>query len=112
MIKGIGCDIVDLNRIKVENDNLALKILTRSEFEFYQNKKSDKHKREYLGGRFAAKEAFFKAIGIENSLISFQDIEVLNDKNGKPFLNYPKSHLSISHENDYAIAYVIIEEVD
>lgn len=112
MIKGIGCDIVDLNRIKIENDNFALKILTLSEFKLYKNKKNDKQRREYLGGRFFAKEAFFKAIGIEKGLTSFQDIEVLNDKNGKPLLNYPNSHLSISHENDYAIAYVIIEEVD
>ena len=106
MIKGIGCDIVDLNRL---NDNLASKILTVKELEIYKNKKSIKQKREFLGGRFAGKEAFFKAAGIENGLSSFCDIEILNDSQGKPFLNYPNSFISIAHENDYVIAYVVVE---
>ncbi len=38
-----------------------------------------------------------------------QDIEILNDINGKPYLNYSKSFISLAHENNYAIAYVIIE---
>lgn len=106
MIKGIGCDIVDLNRL---NDNLASKILTVNELEIYKNKKSVKQKREFLGGRFAGKEAFFKAAGIENGLNTFHNIEILNDSQGKPFLNYPNSFISIAHENDFVIAYVIVE---
>lgn len=106
MIKGIGCDIVDLNRL---NDNLASKILTVKELDIYINKKSIKQKREFLGGRFAGKEAFFKAVGIENGLNSFSNIEILNDSKGKPYLNYPNSFISIAHENDYVIAYVIVE---
>ena len=103
MIKGIGCDIVDLSRLDINNDSLALKILTAKEFEIFKNKK------EFLGGRFAGKEAFFKAIGIEKGLNSFQDIEILNDINGKPYLNYSKSFISLAHENNYAVAYVVIE---
>ena len=38
------------------------------------------------------------------------DIEILNDKNGKPKINYPNTFISIAHENDYAIAYVVVEE--
>ncbi|MCR1960171.1 holo-[acyl-carrier-protein] synthase [Thomasclavelia cocleata] len=109
MIKGIGCDIVDLSRLDINNDSLALKILTAKEFEIYKNKKTFKQKKEFLGGRFAGKEAFFKAIGIEKGLNSFQDIEILNDINGKPYLNYSKSFISLAHENNYAVAYVIIE---
>ncbi|MEY8675053.1 holo-ACP synthase [Thomasclavelia cocleata] len=109
MIKGIGCDIVDLSRLDINNDSLALKILTAKEFEIYKNKKTFKQKKEFLGGRFAGKEAFFKAIGIEKGLNSFQDIEILNDINGKPYLNYSKSFISLAHENNYAVAYVVIE---
>ena len=109
MIKGIGCDIVDLSRLDINNDSLALKILTAKEFEIYKNKKTFKQKKEFLGGRFAGKEAFFKAIGIEKGLNSFQDIEILNDINGKPYLNYSISFISLAHENNYAVAYVVIE---
>ncbi|GFI41826.1 holo-ACP synthase [Thomasclavelia cocleata] len=109
MIKGIGCDIVDLSRLDINNDSLALKILTAKEFEIFKNKKTFKQKKEFLGGRFAGKEAFFKAIGIEKGLNSFQDIEILNDINGKPYLNYSKSFISLAHENNYAVAYVVIE---
>lgn len=109
MIKGIGCDIVDLSRLDINNDSLALKILTAKEFEIFKNKKTFKQKKEFLGGRFAGKEAFFKAVGIEKGLNSFQDIEILNDINGKPYLNYSKSFISLAHENNYAVAYVVIE---
>ena len=109
MIKGIGCDIVDLSRLDINNDSLALKILTAKEFEIFKNKKTFKQKKEFWGGRFAGKEAFFKAIGIEKGLNSFQDIEILNDINGKPYLNYSKSFISLAHENNYAVAYVVIE---
>ena len=58
--------------------------LTKNEFLIFKNKNSLKQKKEFLGGRFAAKEAFFKAHGIEHGMLSFHDIEILNDKNGKP----------------------------
>ena len=110
MIKGIGCDIVDLRRLDVDNEKFVLKVLTTNEYQIFKNKKHFKQKREFLGGRFAAKEAFFKAYGIAHQLVSFQDIEILNDKTGKPVINHPHVHLSIAHENDYAIAYIIIEK--
>ena len=103
MISGIGCDIVDLNRLNLDNECFVLKLLTKNEFLIFKNKNS-------LGGRFAAKEAFFKAHGIEHGMLSFHDIEILNDKNGKPKINYPNTFISIAHENDYAIAYVFVEE--
>lgn len=45
MIKGIGCDIVDLSRLDINNDSLALKILTAKEFEIFKNKKTFKQKK-------------------------------------------------------------------
>lgn len=110
MIRGIGCDIVDLRRLNLKNDNFIKKILTKNEYLIFTEKKTDKQKREFLGGRFAVKEAFFKAYGIEEKIISFHEIEVINDENGKPSINYPNTFVSIAHENDYAIAYVIVEE--
>lgn len=109
MIKGIGCDIVDLRRLYPNLDKLANKILTSKEYEVYLSKKTTKHKCEFVGGRFAGKEAFFKAVGINEKLNTFKNIEILNDENGKPFLNYPHCYISIAHENEYAIGYVIVE---
>lgn len=111
MIKGIGCDIVDLRRIDFNNERFVLKILTSKEYQFFSKIKSTKQRREFLGGRFAAKEAFFKAYGLANGLTSFKDIEILNDEFGKPLINQPNTFLSIAHENEYAIAYVIVEEI-
>ena len=77
MISGIGCDIVDLNRLNLDNECFVLKLLTKNEFLIFKNKNSLKQKKEFLGGRFAAKEAFFKAHGIEHGMLSFHDIEIL-----------------------------------
>ncbi|RHM63710.1 MULTISPECIES: holo-ACP synthase [Coprobacillaceae] len=104
MIRGIGTDICDLNRLSL-NESFVKRILCKEELEVYQTKKTDHLKREYLGGRFAVKEAFIKAYG----KIPFQDICCLNDQEGKPYLNYDKCHVSLSHEHDYAIAFVIVE---
>ena len=94
MISGIGCDIVDLNRLNLDNECFVLKLLTKNEFLIFKNKNSLKQKKELLGG----------------GMLSFHDIEILNDKNGKPKINYPNTFISIAHENDYAIAYVVVEE--
>ena len=104
---GIGVDIVDLNRINIDSDHFVRRILTDREFEVYSRFSSNYAKREYLGGRFAAKEAYMKACGLGIGQISFQDIEVLNHESGAPYLNDPQALVSISHEKDYAIAFVI-----
>lgn len=110
MITGIGCDIVNLNRLNINDEKLVSRILTQNELAVFLNKKKDKHKREYLAGRFAGKEAFFKAYGIEHQMISFHDVEILNNEFGKPTINFPNTFISISHEQDYAIAYVVVED--
>jgi len=116
MISGIGLDIVELQRIKkiVERQSKFVdRILTPFEKESYE-RLSDKRKIEYLAGRFAAKEAFAKAVGTgigEN--LSFLDIQIENDKKGKPYIRKPLQkgvHLSITHSAEYAAAQVIIEK--
>ncbi|MCU9615159.1 holo-ACP synthase [Caldibacillus lycopersici] len=117
MIKGIGIDIVEIDRIqeKLErNEKLKLRILTVNERKIFEDL-SERRKLEFLAGRFAAKEAFSKAngTGIGRDL-SFQDIEIETDARGKPTIVKPICHgvhLSITHSENYAVAQVIIEEI-
>ena len=104
---GIGVDIVNLNRIKIDHDHFVRRVLTDKEYEIFLSLNTDGRKREYLGGRFAAKEAYMKACGCGLGDISFHSIEILNHENGSPYLNDPNAQVSISHEEDYAIAFVI-----
>lgn len=104
MIKGIGVDICNMNRIH-NLDLLAKKILHEKELEIYQQKKSIQAKKEFVGGRFAVKEAYFKACGVT----SYQDICCLNDNDGKPYILNKSCHVSISHEKDYVIAFIVAE---
>ena len=125
-IIGIGVDIVNNNRLKklVKNRSFIERVFTNHE------KKSSinlKNKINYFSKRFAAKEAFSKATGFGISKnLHFKDIEVKNNKRGKPAINLNKStilylkkkfkvksfktNLSISDEKNYSIAYVIIEK--
>ena len=78
----------------------------------------------YLSKQFAAKEAFSKAVGTGISgKVNFKAINILRDSNGKPFFEFDdvlkkllsdlgiiQSHVSLSDERDYAIAYVILEK--
>jgi len=117
MITGIGIDIVELGRIEklaTRQSKFVSRILTLTEVEKYEQL-SDARKVEFLAGRFAAKEAFSKAVGTgigEN--LSFLHIEISTDINGKPYIVKPFSkgvHLSISHSKEYAVAQVIIEKL-
>lgn len=116
MIKGIGIDIVELNRIKelLERQKKIIdRVLTSAEKGDFETL-SEKRKIEFLAGRFAAKEAFSKAVGTGiGQNLSFLDIEIQKDDKGKPFIMKPYSegvHLSISHSEHYAIAQVVIEK--
>ena len=125
-IIGNGVDIVENKRIKnsLKNKNFINRVFTKNEIN-----KSKKliNKINYYAKRFAAKEAFVKAIGegFRNN-INFVDIEVINDKKGKPIIkisNNTKSFLkkkfklskykiflSLSDEKKHSIAYVIINK--
>ncbi|MFJ7513062.1 holo-ACP synthase [Peribacillus simplex] len=115
MIKGIGVDITELDRMETlinRQPRLKERILTESEILIFE-KLNGKRKVEYFAGRFAAKEAFSKANGTGiGKHLSFLDIEIISDDKGKPVISKPFSegvHLSISHSRDYAVAQVVIE---
>ena len=121
MIYGIGVDQVDLNRVR--------KLLNKSQTKFeercftqneiiYANRFNDPAKR--LGARFAAKEAVMKSLGKGWRQLSWKDIEISGG--GKPKiilhgkakelaneLNINNVHVSLSHEEDKAIAFTISE---
>lgn len=118
MIVGIGTDIIEIYRIKkaCEKSCFLNKVFTKKELlKFKENINS-------LSGNFSAKEAVSKALGCGFKNISPKDIEILRDKNGKPYVTlYNKAfeyanmlsisniHISISHNKKNAIAYVILE---
>lgn len=122
MIHGVGIDIVDIDRIRnsIKNfgDDFLYRVYTESEVE-YCMKRRDPH--PSLAARFAAKEAVIKALTTDES-IPLKDIEVVMSDNGKPGIRPGDalgrimaeagvlgSHLSLSHEKRYAIAYVVLE---
>ncbi|WP_019244129.1 MULTISPECIES: holo-ACP synthase [Bacillus] len=115
MITGIGLDIIEISRVRHLSENqpkFVRRILTEREFELYLTY-SKERKVEFLAGRFAAKEAFSKALGTGIGRgVGFHDIEIDYDDKGKPIIIAPKSkgvHLSITHCQEYAAAQVIIE---
>ncbi len=100
----IGIDIVDLSRINL-TDSFIRFILTDSEQAEFENRKTDKRRIEYLGGRFAAKEAIFKATHDKNYL----KYSVLNDTDGTPYIkDHPEISISITHDGGIAAAIVMI----
>ena len=123
-IFGIGIDIVQIDRVRSSLDRLgdafAKKILHPNEFEKFN---SHKLKDRYLAKRFAAKEAFAKALGtgiVEG--VTLPRIEVINSQQGKPeiilhgvtrervdSLNIQSIFVSISDEKEYAVAQVVLE---
>ena len=98
---GIGVDIVELSRLDIENERFVRHILSDEEYVIFQSFPTKKRKREYLGGRFAAKEAYLKANHLGIGGISFHDIE-----DGSPYLNDEDADISIAHDGGIAIAFV------
>lgn len=102
----IGVDIISVARIKklLLNKLAKERVFTVAEI----NDLGENAMR--LAGRWAAKEAYFKASGHK---CDWLEIEVKNKKNGEPYFSKPAKlknvHLSISHESDYAVAMVVIE---
>ena len=125
-ILGIGVDIIQNKRIKAL---IGDKKFINKTFGINEVKLSKKkvNKTNYFAKRFAAKEAFAKSIGtgFRNNL-NFKDIEILNDKFGKPYFFESEKitkiikrkfkikkynlFLSISDEKDYSIAFTILHK--
>jgi holo-[acyl-carrier protein] synthase len=118
MIKGIGIDIVSTKRIKdqIHNQTFVKRILSAEEYKVFEQFQLENRKVEYLAGRFAAKEAIFKAIRKGSGDINYRDISVLNDETNAPYVifDYLKSyqvHITISHEDDYVVSFATIEKL-
>lgn len=111
MIKGIGTDIVQIARMKLE---LAPKILSEQEIAVFTQFSSETRKREYLAGRFAVKEAITKALASTTTRVGFTEMAILHQSDGRPYLDKPilkglEAWLSITHEKDYAFALCVLE---
>lgn len=119
MIVGIGVDILDLDHMQSvcqKQPSIYKKILTSKEIEIYESR-SEKRQLEFLAGRFAAKEAFSKAMGTGiGKAVTFQNVSILNNKNGKPMVvESPfegNMFVSISHSRNSVVAQVILETID
>lgn len=124
-ILGIGIDIIKNSRIKksIKNTHFIKRVFGKEEVKFSNGKTN---KTIYFAKRFAAKEAFAKCIGtgFRNDL-NFKDIQILNNKTGKPYYLISKKiknivekkfkiknfdlFLSLSDENDYSVAFTILQ---
>lgn len=124
MIVGIGVDIAEVARLKRSVDNGAHfkdRVFTLVEQEYCSGLKNYG---ESYAARYAAKEAFFKALGTGwRGELKFTEVEVVNDDLGKPIvqlygeakrladeMGVVKVHLSLSHTSENAIAYLILEK--
>jgi holo-[acyl-carrier protein] synthase len=129
MIYGIGTDIIRIPRIEAalerNGDRFAEKVLGPEELEKYQRRKAKVAARgvRFLATRFAAKEAFSKAIGLGMRMpMSWRAMQTLNAPSGKPVAvtsgalkefmeqNGLTAQVSITDETDYAVAFVIVEK--
>ncbi|MCX5703152.1 MAG: holo-ACP synthase [Candidatus Omnitrophica bacterium] len=116
MIIGTGVDITEVRRLRqaVEKwgQDFLNRIFTKEEL---SNAKTRGSLYQHLAGRFAAKEAVFKALG--DAKLNWKDVQILNDKEGKPYCAILNGrarnvdvHISISHVKNYAVANAVITQ--
>ena len=124
MIYGVGTDIVSIERIQEilnkNRDGFINRVLTEHERALFANKADSA---AFCAKRFAAKEAFSKALGTGiGRVVSFQDLTVRKNENGKPYFmpseklrlylqekGIKQGHLGISDESLNALAFVVLE---
>lgn len=122
-----GTDIIEVKRVKeamLETKGFKEKVFTEKEIKVGETK-GEKAKYEYYAGRFAAKEAIYKAMSNVKNDFSFWNVEILNDKANKnrPIVNFLDNSLnelktngkltvdiSISHIEEYATAMAIVKD--
>lgn len=126
VIRGTGVDIAENNRfqemLEKGQDGFFLRVFTEAEREYCEKFRTARIKAEHYAARFAAKEAFLKALGTGLRDTNFHEMEVKNDMLGAPYLEVggkaalllqkkgiQKLHLSMSHSDQYSIAMVIAE---
>ena len=129
MIAGIGTDILKIDRLKAVYERtggrLAQRILGPDEMKVFQSRLERNESRgiAYLATRFAAKEAFSKAIGLGMRMpMTWRSLQTLNEPSGKPVTSYLgtlaqfmqeknwEAHVTVSDEHDMAIAHVIVTQ--
>ena len=96
----IGTDIVEIARIK-DPERLAKKILSEKEKEYYEARPN---KAETIAGFFAAKEAFMKATGKGLALAPMNEVEVLHEEEGAPYILFKGKTYSVSISDDGGLA--------
>ena len=118
MPQHIGIDIIEIDRIRKAcnrwGETFLKRVFTPAELALYRTKYAS------LAVRFAAKEAVLKALGACDAGISWQDIEVVSEADGKPRVNLfgraqlaarslsiTDLNISLSHSRDYAVAFVV-----
>lgn len=120
---GIGVDLVDIRRLTealTTWSRLSKRLFTAGELgEADKRRSGARSGAEFLAGRFAAKEATFKALGLGWPQISWVDVEVIAAASGAPMLALHRraaqvaegrrTHVSISHSGGFALGYVAIE---
>jgi len=124
MIYGVGTDIVSIDRVEYilskNKDGFVRRVLSEYEQALFANKGNSA---SYCAKRFAAKEAFAKALGTGiGKVVSFQDLTVRNNEEGKPYFipseklrlylvdkKIKQAHLSLSDEKYNAVAFVVLE---
>lgn len=128
MIYGIGTDICDIQRVAAtlgrRGERFAEKVLGPHEIEVFRARRAKLEARgvAYLATRFAAKEAFSKAIGLGMRLpMTWRECEVVNAPSGKPGIRLHgelaawfdardlEAHVSVSDESSYASAFVVVQ---
>ena len=121
MIRGIGCDCIEVERFRtaIRRSGIAFlsRLFTVDEMAYCNRNKDPAF---CFAGRFAAKEALAKALGVGiGSALSWHDMEIVNNEQGKPSVVWhtdvqerfgvAKTHLSISHSHTIAMAYALLE---
>ena len=118
MIQGLGTDIIEIERVKkaVGRKNFRDSVFTEAEQAYCESR--GKNSAASYAARFAAKEAFFKALGT-GIFTKLTNVEIVNDERGAPKINLrgkaqalvedKKIFLSLSHSRDFATAVCIIE---
>lgn len=123
MIVGIGCDIIEIERIAraIKSESFIRRVFTAEEAAYCQRR--GQQAAASFAARFAAKEAVLKALGTGLREGSLQEIAIDNDGLGKPLvqlsghfamlakqLGVKNIQISLSHSRDFAVAYVIMED--
>jgi len=123
LIHGIGSDIVKISRIEnsiSRSEGFAAKLFTSGENGYCESKA---YPAQHFAANFAVKEAFIKAFGVSMAAgMRFHDFVLCHHEDGRPYIELhgetkrlfdekqlKSVHVSISHDTDYAVAFIVIE---